>query len=242
MSTVPDPRPRRRPLGVVGSLTLVVVVLGLAAAGVAGLLAGSQRQGAVEVVSSPPTPSASASPTDPPPAAATPGTPAVPVAPATPPPAASSSPTAPVRVAIAGRDVEVPVDPVGVAPDGQMEIPPLAERGGWYRFGSDPGDPAGTTVVAAHVDSIASGGSGPFARLVDVRPGDAVEVTLADGSTRTYAVDAVTRFPKAEARWPDVFTREGPARLALVTCGGRFDRGSRHYEDNILVTATPVGA
>ncbi|GIG36710.1 class F sortase [Cellulomonas pakistanensis] len=238
-STVPDPRSRRRPLGAAGLLTLAVVVLGLAAAGVAGLLTGSARQDAVEVVSSPPTPSATPSPTDPPPAAAAP---AVPVAPATPPPAAAPSPTAPVRVAIAGRDVEVPVDPVGVAPDGQMEIPPLAERGGWYRFGADPGDDAGTTVVAAHVDSIASGGAGPFARLVDVRPGDSVEVTLADGSTRAYAVDAVTRFPKDEARWPDVFTRDGPPRLALVTCGGEFDRASRHYVDNVLVTATPVGA
>lgn len=77
--------------------------------------------------------------------------------------------------------------------------------------------------------------------LVDVRPGDAVEVTLADGSTRSYAVDAVTRFPKDEARWPDVFTRDGPPRLALVTCGGTFDRDTRHYADNVLVTATPVG-
>lgn len=236
--TDPDPRPRRSPRGVVGIL-LAVVVLGLAAAGVAGAFAGSERQRAVEVVTSPPTPSATAEPS---PATPSATAPAVPVAPATPPPAAAPSPTAPVRVVVAGRDVDVPVDPVGVAPDGQMEIPPLAERGGWYRFGADPGDPAGTTVVAAHVDSIASGGTGPFVHLVDVRPGDAVEVTLADGSTRAYAVDAVTRFPKAEARWPDVFTRDGPPRLALVTCGGAFDRDTRHYVDNVLVTATPVGA
>ncbi|WP_168217039.1 class F sortase [Cellulomonas sp. Y8] len=225
-------------------ILLAVVVLGLAAAGVAGAFAGSERQRAVQVVTSPPTPSATAAPSSTtPPATAPPATaPAVPVAPATPPPAAAPSPTAPVRVVIPGRDVDVPVDPVGVAADGQMEIPPLAERGGWYRFGADPGDPAGTTVVAAHVDSIASGGTGPFVHLVDVRPGDAVEVALADGSTRTYAVDAVTRFPKDEARWPDVFTRDGPPRLALVTCGGAFDRDTRHYVDNVLVTATPVGA
>lgn len=117
--TDPDPRPRRSPRGVVGTL-LAVVVLGLAAAGLAGAFAGSGRQRAVEVVTSPPTPSATAAPSPAtPPATA----PAVPVAPATPPPAAAPSPTAPVRVVIAGRDVDVPVDPVGVAPDGQMEIP-----------------------------------------------------------------------------------------------------------------------
>jgi hypothetical protein len=64
----------------------------------------------------------------------------------------------PVDLVIPDRDIQVPVDPVGVAEDGQMEIPPLAERAGWYRFGSSPGDPSGTAVVAAHVDSVASAG------------------------------------------------------------------------------------
>jgi len=241
-----DSRPRRGPRGRVAA-TVLVVVLGLTAAGVVGALAGTPRPGtgagtgrAPTVTGSPATPSPTPATTPAP--APGPGVPPVPVAPATPPPAAGLPPTAPVRVAVAARDIDVPVDPVGVAADGQMEIPPLAERGGWYRFGADPGDPAGTTVVAAHVDSAASGGTGPFVRLVDVRPGDAVAVTLADGSTRAYVVDAVTRFPKAAARWPDVFTRDGPPRLALVTCGGAFDRQTRHYTDNILVTATPVGA
>jgi hypothetical protein len=177
-----------------------------------------------------------------PPGAVVPRAAPVPVTPATPPPADAASATAPVRVVVAAHGIDVPVDPVGVAADGQMEIPPLAERGGWYRFGADPGDASGTTVVAAHVDSVASGGTGPFVRLGDVAAGDAVEVGLADGSTRAYVVESVTRFPKSQARWPDVFTRDGPPRLALVTCGGAFDSASRHYTDNVLVIATPVGA
>jgi hypothetical protein len=168
--------------------------------------------------------------------------PDVPVVAATPPPVAAATATAPVRVALPARGIEVPVDPVGVDGTGRMEVPPLAERGGWYRFGADPGDAAGTTVVAAHVDSVASGGAGPFARLVEVRAGDRVDVTLADGTVRGYTVQEVTRFPKSEARWPDVFTRDGLARLALVTCGGSFDRDARSYSDNVLVLATPAGA
>ena len=254
MPATTDPRPRRSPRGVAGSLALVAV-LGLAVAGVVGAVTGLERPGAVEVGTPPATtdpagaggdgagagaaatggPGGAPAPTGPAPAA-------VPVTPATPPPAAGPSPTAPVRVRVPDRAVDVPVDPVGVAADGQMEIPPLAERGGWYRFGPDPGDAAGTTVVAAHVDSAASGGTGPFVHLVDVRPGDPVEVALADGTTRAYVVASVTRFPKADARWPDVFTRDGPPRLALVTCGGAFDRDTRHYVDNVLVIADPVGA
>lgn len=224
-------RPRRAPFGVAGFL----VALLLAGVGGCGPTAPPGP-------SAPAPTSASAAPA---PGAATPPPPTppvVPMAPATPPPPDEDSRTAPVRVAVPARSIDVPVDPVGVAGDGQMEIPPLAERGGWYRFGADPGDAAGTTVVAAHVDSVASAGTGPFVRLVDVVPGDEVQVGLADGSTRVYVVDAVTRFPKTEARWPDVFTRDGPPRLALVTCGGTFDRDTRHYRDNVLVTAHPADA
>lgn len=147
----------------------------------------------------------------------------------------------PVSLTIPAVGIEVPIDPVGVEEDGQMEIPPLAERAGWYRFGSAPGEPAGTTVIAAHVDSVASAGLGPFARLVDVEPGATVTVTSQDGSVRDYVVREVTTVPKASASWGPVFTRDGDPRLVLVTCGGTFRREVSSYTDNILVTADPVG-
>jgi hypothetical protein len=37
-----------------------------------------------------------------------------------------------------------------------------------------------------------------------------------------------------------VFGRGGPTRLVLVTCGGRFDSTTKHFLDNIVVTAVPV--
>ncbi len=148
----------------------------------------------------------------------------------------------PVELAVPALGITVPVDPVGVQPDGQMEIPPLAERAGWYRFGSAPGEPDGTAVIAAHVDSVASAGLGPFARLPDAEVGQVVDVTLADGAVRQYAVVAVERRAKPEIAWTDVFVRDGGPRLVLVTCGGTFQRDVGHYTDNVIVTAEPVGA
>jgi hypothetical protein len=37
-----------------------------------------------------------------------------------------------------------------------------------------------------------------------------------------------------------IWTREGSARLVLVTCGGPFDRATGRYRDTIVVTAVPV--
>ena len=154
--------------------------------------------------------------------------------------AAVTEPVPPVGVALPTLGVDVPIDPVGVEADGQMEIPPLAERAGWYRFGAAPGEGAGTAVVAAHVDSVASAGLGPFAKLRDLAVGDPVDVTLVDGRVARYAVAGITAVPKPEVTWDDVFTRDGGHRLVLVTCGGTFQRAAGSYTDNVIVTATPV--
>ena len=42
------------------------------------------------------------------------------------------------------------------------------------------------------------------------------------------------------ARRPRAVPSRGPARLVLVTCGGRYDAARHSYEDNIVVQATPL--
>jgi hypothetical protein len=37
-----------------------------------------------------------------------------------------------------------------------------------------------------------------------------------------------------------VYSRTGAPRLVLVTCGGPFDPISRHYRDNVVLTAVPA--
>lgn len=219
----PAPRAAVRP----GVLALLAVVLA------AGCAADPEPVAATTAPSSPVTAAPTASP-DP--------VPDVPLQPATLGAQPAAETRRPVDLVIPDHAIQVPVDPVGVAQDGQMEIPPLAERAGWYRFGSSPGDPTGTAVVAAHVDSVASAGVGPFARLGEVEVGDPVDVTLDDGTAVRYAVVDVVRVPKVEAVWDEVFVRDGPARLVLVTCGGVFQRDVGHYTDNVIVTAEPVGA
>jgi LPXTG-site transpeptidase (sortase) family protein len=157
-------------------------------------------------------------------------------------PPAPTSPTeapalpSPAILDVAALDVAgAPIVPVGVEPDGEMEIPGVAEVG-WYRHGPHPGD-GGSSVLAAHIAY--DGVDGVFRHLDDLRTGDDVVVGFADGATRRFAVDAVTRYPKSELP-ADVFADRGAARLVLITCGGRFDTASGHYEDNVVVHARPA--
>lgn len=161
----------------------------------------------------------------------------VPVRPAV--PETPADVAAPTRVDVADLDVTIAVEPVGVAPDGQMVIPPDADIAGWYEFGPPPGSETGTSVIAAHVDSVASGGLGPFARLAELERGDQVSTTDADGRTTTFDVVSVEMVAKSDITWHDVFTREGDPRLVLITCGGSWDSAAEHYSDNVLVTAVP---
>lgn len=231
-----QPTRRRRDVRLAVAVLAVLAVGVVAGCGPAGPEAGP--------TSDSPAPAASASPSDPGvPATATPAVPAanIPVASADLAATSADPVIAPVSLSIPAQSIAIPVDAVGVQADGQMEIPPLAERGGWYRFGASPGQETGTAVIAAHVDSIASAGLGPFARLENLAPGDAVEVTLADGTRRSFAVRTVDRVAKVDVRWQDVFVRDGDPRLVLITCGGVFQPAVGHYADNVIVTADPVG-
>lgn len=167
-----------------------------------------------------------------------PPVPSVPVVAATLAPVTATPP--PVRLVVPDVGIDMAVDPVGVRDDGEMEIPEDADRAGWYRFGPAPADPAGATVIAAHVDSVQTG-IGQFARLLDVAVGSVVSVTSVDGSPHAYRVVTVEKVPKDGAPVDQWFDRSGAPRLVLVTCGGTFRRDIGHYTDNVVVTAEPIG-
>jgi sortase (surface protein transpeptidase) len=128
--------------------------------------------------------------------------------------------------------------PVGVLDSGALQLPERPTVLGWYAAGVVPGGTVGTAVIAGHVDS-ARYGAGPLRDLLDVGQGDPVEVTDAGGAVHRYAVTSRTSFPKS-ALPTELFHMDGPPRLALITCGGAFDRRTGNYADNVVVLADPV--
>ena len=154
-------------------------------------------------------------------------------------PVAPVSSGVPTELRLAGR-LRVPLDPVGVSADGNVEIPGDPSHAGWWAAGSAPGDPAGSTVLVGHLDS-GTRGLGAFAALLDVSLGDEVQIVDASGAVFRYAITGRQQVSKA-ALPASVFSREGTPRLVLITCGGRFDPRTHHYDDNIIVTAQPLPA
>ena len=156
---------------------------------------------------------------------------------------AGTSPSAPrerpraVRVQVVSADIDSVVRPAGVSPDGQMALPPDPEVLGWYRFGPAPGDGTGSVVLAGHLDSERYG-LGPLVGLRDVESGDPVRVTRADGTRGRYTVVDVRRYDR-QALPEKLFTRTGPERLRIITCGGDYLPDEGGYQQNLVVTAVP---
>lgn len=120
-------------------------------------------------------------------------------------------------------------------PDGELEVPTDFDLPGWFSPGPSPGQ-FGPSVIAGHVDSKA--GPAVFYRLGALKPGATVKVGRADGTTATFQVDTVERYPKDKFPTTKVYGNStNRAELRLITCGGKFDDRTGHYVDNVVAYA-----
>jgi hypothetical protein len=134
----------------------------------------------------------------------------------------------------------VTVRAVGTARDGRLAVPPGVDTAAWWRGGARIGDPFGSVLVAAHVDSLTEG-LGPFAELLQVRAGAIVTVT-SRGLTQRYRVETFRVVPQGDlSRQSWIYDAAGPHRLTLVTCAPPYERSRGGYQNLAIVVATPVG-
>lgn len=155
-----------------------------------------------------------------------------------PPRPVAGTPVVPAQLDLPVRSVTATVDAVGTDPSGGMVVPEQVRTVGWWAPGVLPGGPAGSAVIAGHVDSRTQG-VGVLAVLPQLTEGEAVVVRDATGRPATFRVAARREYGKYDLP-RDVFRRDGPPQLVLITCGGRFDPAAGSYESNIVVYAVPA--
>ena len=144
--------------------------------------------------------------------------------------------SAPVRLMIPSIGVDTgPLVDLGVDSHGALEVPRRYEQAGWYSPGPAPGQ-YGPAVIAGHVDSTT--GPAVFYRLGALHKNAIVTVRRADGSTARFTVDRVVTYRKRAFPTSSVYgDTTHRAELRLITCGGRFDARTGHYDDNIVAYA-----
>ena len=156
---------------------------------------------------------------------------------------AGRRPAQPWTIDIPAIGVDVNLMSLGGPTDGPdgltLPTPPLAEAAsiaGWYQFTAVPGA-AGNAVIVGHVDTYI--GTAVFYNLYQLVPGDAIYVT-ADGVRQRFDVTSDNEMSKSSFPVSQVFGNTEKHMLWLITCGGAFDYQTRHYLDNIVVSAAWV--
>ncbi|WP_165990232.1 class F sortase, partial [Streptomyces sp. YIM 98790] len=134
--------------------------------------------------------------------------------------------------------LRAPVVPVAAdAATGALRLPAAPDELGWWALGARPGDPAGTVLIAGHLDG-PDGSPGVFAALAGLEPGARVHLTGADGHRYGYVITERRHHP-ADRLPAALFSGSGPPRLALVTCAGRWDPAAGRYAENLVVHGRP---
>lgn len=136
---------------------------------------------------------------------------------------------------IPGIGVAAPMVTLGDPVGDTLPVPTLAQAQdvGWYQFTTPPGT-AGNAVVVGHVDTYTS--AAVFYQLYLLVRGDLIYVDR--GGTRVrFRVTSVREVPKDQFPVSQVFGTTGKHLLWLITCGGDFDYATRHYTDNVIVSA-----
>jgi Sortase domain len=150
--------------------------------------------------------------------------------------------SAPVSVDIPAIAVHSVLLHLGVSSDGMIQVPSIyteASEAAWYKYSATPGQ-IGASIIEGHLDSYR--GPAVFFRLGALRPGDNVDVTLADGITAVFRVTSVRQFLKLRFPAKTIYGATSYAALRLITCGGVFDYASGHYLSSTVVFASLISS
>lgn len=143
----------------------------------------------------------------------------------------------PVSISIPSIGVRSKVLPIGLAEDGTLAVPqpgPNLNRAAWFKNSPTPGQP-GPSVIEGHVDS--EQGPSVFFKLGQLRPGNRVQVTRADGVRAVFTVNAVRNYPKDKFPTEVVYGSEDPGpQLRLITCSN-FSTSLKTHTGNEVVFA-----
>jgi sortase (surface protein transpeptidase) len=148
-----------------------------------------------------------------------------------------TQPGLPVELTIPDIGVRTSLIHLGLQANGSLQVPASTTVAGWYTGSPRPGA-VGGSVIAGHVDSYK--GPAVFYWLRDLKPGDKVYISRADGTVAEFSVTRVQEYPKAAFPTSVVYGPAPDAELRLITCGGTFDSTTGHYLSNVIAYASLV--
>lgn len=139
----------------------------------------------------------------------------------------------PIRLTIPKINVGATIEYVGVASDGNMDVPKDPNDVAWFELGPRPGE-IGSAVIAGHY-GWKNNTSAAFDAISTLQKNDKIFVEDDTGTTIAFVVSEIRLYdPKSDAS--SVFeSNDGKSHLNLVTCEGVWDATSKSYSKRLVV-------
>ena len=141
------------------------------------------------------------------------------------------------RLVIERIGLDARIEPVGLTAAHAMAAPSSLSTVGWYQGGPSPGQ-AGDAVIDGHYGLPTD--PAVFRSLSGLSPGDRIVVIWPDGRQVAFLVATSVVIPRDGPAPAGLFSRSGPARLSLITCGGAWQQDQATYTQRLIVTAEAV--
>jgi len=145
------------------------------------------------------------------------------------------APDMPKRILIPNINVDGYIQLVGIDKDYRIAVPSNVHLAGWYINSAKPGE-IGLSIMDGHRDGSTVGGV--FRNIEKLKKGDEIQIEYGDGSIRDFNVVEVKQVSIEDAYNLMYEKRDAIERqLNLVSCGGKYSKTQKTYEDRIIVIA-----
>ncbi|MDD3475153.1 MAG: class F sortase [Candidatus Dojkabacteria bacterium] len=145
------------------------------------------------------------------------------------------APDMPKRILIPNINVDGYIQLVGIDKDYRIAVPSNVHLAGWYINSAKPGE-IGLSIMDGHRDGSTVGGV--FRNIEKLKRGDEIQIEYGDGSIRGFNVVEVKQVSIEDAYNLMYEKRDAIERqLNLVSCGGKYSKTQKTYEDRIIVIA-----
>ncbi len=139
----------------------------------------------------------------------------------------------PTRLKIPKINIDAPLKPLGITPEGAMDIPKGPKDLSWFEPGTVPGE-KGSAVIAGHYGWI-NGIPAAFDDLHNLQKGDATYIEYDRGNPTIFIVREIKIYDKDESVSNVFYSKDGKSHLNLITCEGVWDKLNQNYSGRLVV-------
>jgi sortase A len=138
-----------------------------------------------------------------------------------------------MHLRIPSINLDVPVESVGVTPEGAMDVPAGPANAAWFNLGPRPGS-KGSAIIDGHFGS-KDGIPAVFDDLNKLQKGDKIYVLDSKGISTTFVVRELKVYSKDDDTSKVFGSSDGEAHLNLITCAGAWDNIKKTHSDRLVV-------